>query len=77
MHSTTHDHQGIRFACVVHSFFEAFRVFAAVFELQGIHRYHFLAYFVASFAIQKGIQTLAGADTVVVAAGGANVLVLL
>ena len=51
MYSATHDHQGIGFAGVVHSFFEAFWVFAAVFELQGIHRHHFLAYFVASFAI--------------------------
>ena len=72
-----HDHQGIGFTGVAHGFFDAFGVFAAVFEFQSIDGHHFLANFVATFIVQKIVQASTSTHPVVVTAGGANVLVLL
>ena len=74
---TTHDDEGVGLARVLQRFFQAFGVLAAVFELEGVHRQHFLADFIAAFGVQKGVQPCAGANAVMVAALGADVLVLL
>ena len=74
---TTHDDEGVGFARVLQGFFQALGVLAAVLELEGVHGQHFLADFIAAFGVQKGVQPCAGANAVVVAALGADVLVLL
>lgn len=75
VHCTAHDHQGVCFAGVLHGFFEALGVLAAVFEFQGVHRQHFLTDFVAAFGVEEHVQTIAGAHAVVVAASRADVVV--
>ncbi len=72
-----HDDQGIGFAGVFQRFFQALRVFAAVFEFEGIDGDDFLADFVAAFAVHEVVQAVAGVDAVVVTAGGADVLIFL
>ena len=75
-HAAAHDDQRIGLTGVFQRLFQALRVFAAVFELQGVHGQHFLPQFVAAFCVQKGIQTRARANAVMVAALRAHVLVL-
>ena len=76
-HGTPHDHQGVSFARVFQRFFQTFGVFAAVLELERIHGQHFLANLKAAFIVQKGVEPRPCAHAVVVAAGGADILVLL
>ena len=75
VHRAAHDHQGIGLAGVVHGFFQALGVFAAVFELKRVNGQDFLTDFVAAFTVQKGVQAGAGTDAQVVRAAGADVLV--
>ena len=77
LHAAAHDHQRVGLAGVLQGLFQAFGVFAAVFELERINRQHFLADLVSAFAVQKHVQPGSRADAVVVAASGADVLVLL
>ena len=72
-----HDHKCIGLAGVFKCLFQALRIFAAVLELEGVHRQHFLADFVASLGIQKSVQTRARVDAVMVLALRTDVLVLL
>jgi hypothetical protein len=77
VYRAAHDDECIGFTGVFQCFFEALGVFAAVFELQRIDWQHFLADFIAAFVVQKDIQAGPRANAVVVAAAGADVLVLL
>jgi hypothetical protein len=71
-----HD-QRVGLAGVLQRFLQPLGVLAAVLELQGVDRQHFLADFVAAFGVEEGVEPRAGADAVVVAAAGADVLVVL
>jgi hypothetical protein len=75
MHRAAHDHQGIGLVGVFKRFFQAIRVFAAVLELEGINRQHFLPDFIAAFVVQKSVETSSCTNAVVVVAAGANVLI--
>jgi hypothetical protein len=77
VNGAAHDHQCVGLAGVVHGLLEAFRVLAAVLELQRVDRQHFLAHFEAAFVVQEQVESRTRTDAVVVAAGGADVLVLL
>ena len=56
VHRAAHHHQGVGLAGVFQGFFQAFGVFAAVLEFQGVHRQDFLANLVAAFRVQERIQ---------------------
>jgi len=72
-----HDDERIGLARVLQGLLQALGVLAAVLELERIDGQHLLADFVAAFGVEKGVEPCAGANAVVVAALGADVLVLL
>ncbi|KAI1692107.1 hypothetical protein Ddc_23824 [Ditylenchus destructor] len=62
VHRAAHDDEGIGLAGVLQRFLEPFGVFAAVLELQGVDRQHFLADFIAPLAVQERVQPGTRAD---------------
>ena len=77
VHRAAHHDQRVGLAGVLQRFLQPLGVLAAVLELQRVDRQHFLADLVAAFGIEEGVEPRARADAVVVAAGRADVLVLL
>ena len=76
-HGATHHHQRVGLAGVLQRFFKAVWVLAAVLELEGIHRQHLLPDLVPPFIVQKQVQPGPCPNAVVVAAGRADILVVL
>ena len=77
VHRAAHHHQRVGLAGVLQRLLQALGVLAAVLELQGVDRQHFLADLVAAFGVEEGVEPRPRADAVVMAAGRADVLVLL
>ena len=73
--AANHD-QRVGFSRVFQGFLQSLWVLAAVLELERINREDLLADFIAPLAIQKRIQACARANPVVMAACGADILVL-